>query len=376
MLGSYSDIMKYFSHITEDDRVPHALLLLGQEGTGQLRAAVEWAKMLQCTEGELGSYCGKCKSCIKMDNFSHPDVHFAFPVIKHEKFKREETTSKQFMDEWRHFLKTNIHGTISDWLDQINGLNKTFNINVAECNEIIHNLGLKTYEGKYKIQIIWHAESLAKEGNRLLKLIEEPTGDTLIILISQNHNAILNTIQSRCQILKLPAYTDSEIEGLLERDFDIDQKELKEFCFLADGNMRKAIELARHNSMNYSADMLDWLRKCYKADPDELLSVVTDLNAFERETLKAFFRYMLHFLREYLMAFQMQSSDNTRLSTTERNVVLKLQKILDLDKTCALQKLINKNLAYIDRNLSIKIMLMDMSLKINEILRAEVNKFA
>lgn len=376
MTEGQNSLRNYFSKITLEDRVPHALLMVGPEGAGQLSLALEWCKMLFCKESEDGQYCGECKSCQKISEYVHPDIHFSFPVVKHEKFKREETTSVHFLNEWRQFMRDNIYGNLNDWLNSIDALNKNANINVAECHRIIHNLGLKSYEGSYKIQIIWHAESLMKEGNRLLKLIEEPAEKTIIILLANNINSILNTIQSRCQILRVPAFTDEEVKNFLAERYGLSDGELNEISYLSEGNLRKAIEMAQHSDSGFAEEMLNWFRMCYKADPEELLVMVEKLNDLGKVNLKGFLRYTLHFLREYLMAFNMQSVEGIRLSEEEKNVVLKMQKILNRDKTSELYRLINRCIGYIDRNLSVKIMLMDMSLKINKILRSEVNKFA
>ena len=153
-------------------------------------------------------------------------------------------------------------GNINDWMDHLNASDKSPNINVAECNQIIKNLGLKTYEGKYKIQIVWAAKYLGKEGNRLLKLIEEPTPDTIIILVEDNRNAILNTIRSRCQIISVPPFEDNEISQLLEENgASLSQTDKQELTYLSSGNMRKALQMIGQAEMNYSEDILNWFLK-------------------------------------------------------------------------------------------------------------------
>lgn len=376
MFESKTQVLDYLSRITSESRVPHALLVLGPEGSGQLQIVLQWCKMLFCTVSDQGSFCNQCKACRQVEQLVHPDLHFAFPVIKHEKFKREETTSIHFLKEWRSFVNDNVFGNLNDWLSQIDGLNKNANINVAECNQIIQNLSLKSFSGKYKIQIIWHAESLAREGNRLLKLIEEPADDTVIILIANDANAILNTIKSRCQILRIPGYSDDEIKEFLQENYQINAGQSEELAYLSNGNLRKAIEMSKQNNQGFSDVMLDWYRHCYTCDPEQVLKTSEYLAGLGRSNLKTFMAYNLHFLREYLQAYLTGTTEGTRLSGNEQSVILKMQKILDRNKTEKLKTLINKNIAFIDRNVSLKVMLMDMSLKINEILRQEVNKFA
>lgn len=369
------NLKDYFKKVISDNRMPHALLLVGDEGFGPLAFANGIAALLQCSNSTDFVACGECSSCIKSTQFIHPDIHFSFPVVKLDKLKREDTTSKNFLPQWRTFLQNNIFGDLNDWLNHINASDKGANMNVTECNSIIKNLSLKTYEGKYKIQIIWHSELLGKEGNRLLKLIEEPTPESIIILTCSNRNAILNTIRSRCQIVNVPPIDDDNIGKYLEEKFSITGDQVNEIKYLATGNLRTAIQIASRSQMNYSEDMLNWFRYAYKADPDELNQWIAHLSSMSKQDLKTFMRYTLHFLREYLLGMNMKETSTLRLSNEEKNVILKMQKIINRAKTEQLSFLFSKNIGYISRNLSIKILLMNMTLEINEILRSEINKF-
>ena len=368
-------IKEFFKKVISEERMPHALLLVGEDGCGPLALATGVATLLQCKNPSDFKACGECSSCIKTNQYIHPDVHYAFPVVKLDKIKREDTTSLNFLPQWRSFLSSSIFGDLNDWLSHIDALDKGPNMNVTECNNIIKNLSLKTYEGQYKIQIIWYAELLGKEGNRLLKLIEEPSPDSIIILTCNNRNAILNTIRSRCQIINVPPIDDDSIGAYLEQKFEITGDQANEIKYLSNGNLRTAAQIASQNQMNYSEDMLNWFRYAYKADPEELNNWVSYLSGMSKQDLKNFMKYTLHFLREYLLGINVKETSSLRLSQEEKNVILKMQKIINRPKTEMLSNLFSKNIAYINRNLSIKIMIMNMTLEINEILRSEVNKF-
>lgn len=370
-----SQLKAYFKKVISEDRMPHALLLVGDDGSGPLAFANGLASLLQCKNPQDLQACGECTSCVKSSQFIHPDIHFSFPVVKVDKIKREDTTSLNFLPQWRSFLQSHIFGNLNDWLNHVSASDKGANINVTECNQIIKNLSLKTYEGKYKIQIIWYAELLGKEGNRLLKLIEEPSPDSIIILTCNNRNAILNTIRSRCQIVNVPPIDDESIGQYLNEKFDLSTEQVDEIKYLAAGNLRTGIQIAAQSQMNYSEDMLNWLRYAYKGDPEELNAWVTYLAAKSKQDIKTFFGYSLHFLREYLLGLNLKETKQLRLSNEEKNVILKLQKIINRAKTEQLSYVFSKNIGYIDRNLSLKILIMNMTLEINGILRQEVNKF-
>jgi len=368
-------LKEYFKKVISENRMPHALLLVGEEGFGPLALANGIATLLQCKNQIDLKACGECSSCLKSMQYIHPDIHFSFPVVKLDKLKREDTTSKNFLPQWRTYLQDNIFGDLNDWLNHINASDKGANMNVTECNTITKNLSLKTYEGDYKIQIIWHSELLGKEGNRLLKLIEEPTPQSIIILTCKNRNAILNTIRSRCQIINVPPIDDESIGNYLEKMYSINGDQANEIKYLATGSIRVANQIASNSQMNYSEDMLNWFRYAYKADPDELNDWVKYVSGKTKQDLKTFMRYTLHFLREYLLGMNLKETETLRLSNDEKNVILKMQKIINRPKTERLSFLFSKNIAYIDRNLSIKILIMNMTLEINEILRSEISKF-
>lgn len=366
----------YFNHLIRDKRVPHAFLLTGGAGHGKLGLCLAFIQLLLCESPSDEGACGTCPSCIKSKTFVHPDVHFAYPVIKKDGIDRKDTVSTHFINEWRAFIKTNVWGNISDWLESIGGLDKQANINVAECNHIIKKLGLKSFEGKYKVQVIWNAEYLGKEANRLLKLIEEPTDDTIIILISDNTDAILNTIRSRCQIVNIPPLQDSDIEKYLISQHDLDDITAKEFSYLASGNIRKAEKLALQESKIYAEELLEWLRRSYTGDPEKLVEWVDHLAAKGKQELTGFLSYGLHFLREYFLGLETKSTEGLRLTTTEKNSILKMQRIIDKEKTLQLERIFSSTIPLIRRNLSIKVLMMDLSIKINSLLSSEVNNFS
>lgn len=371
----HSKIKDYFKKVLIEDRIPHALLIVGKPGYGTMALANAFASLIQCKNNENGEACGTCSSCIKALQYIHPDIHYSYPVVKLDKIKREDTISSHFLKEWRLFLTQNTYGDVKDWLEHINALDKIANMNVAECNHIIKNLSLKTYEGKYKVQIIWASEYLGKEGNRLLKLIEEPAPQTIIILICENRNAILNTIRSRCQILSVPPLEDSEIKMYLQENQNADETHIKDIIYLSNGDIKASLNYFHQNQLNYSDDLLNWLRIAYKMDPDEVLSWNGELATRGKQEIKNFFSYALHFLREYLLGLNLKKTEELRLSDEEKNVILKMQKIIDRRKTEQLQTLFNKVFGLVDRNLSLKIMIINITFEINEILRSEVNKF-
>jgi DNA polymerase-3 subunit delta' len=149
------------------------LLFLGQEGSGALPMALAFAQYVVCeNKSGTGIACGVCPSCLKASQLVHPDIHYSYPVIP--KKAGDKPVSSDYSTEWREFVAQYPYGNAYDWLQFIGAENKQGNITAQECNDIIHKLSLKSFESGYKILIMWMPEYLGNEGNKLLKLIEEP----------------------------------------------------------------------------------------------------------------------------------------------------------------------------------------------------------
>jgi len=188
---------KYLIDNVNEDRLAHAQLFLGRPGAGQLALALAFASYVLCRDRQPDDSCGRCAACLKSHKVIHPDMHFAFPVIKKDGKQRKDVTSNDFLIPWRKIIHGNPYLDMNTWLHSLNVDNAQANINVKECVEIVKKLSLKTFESDHKILIMWMPEYLRNEGNRLLKLIEEPPDETLIILVAERQEEILNTILSR-----------------------------------------------------------------------------------------------------------------------------------------------------------------------------------
>jgi DNA polymerase-3 subunit delta' len=363
------DIKAYLHKIVAEDRVPHAILLSGGEGYGKLQIALGFSALLQCQDRQPTGACGVCGSCSKTLQLIHPDLHLAFPVVKKDKLKREDTTAKDFMAEFRSFVVEHPYGDLNDWLTHLNASDKQANINKTECSKILKNLGLKTYEGRYKIQIIWYADYLEKEGNRLLKLIEEPSDDTIIIMITNNSTRVLNTLRSRCQIISIPPTEDAAMLEFIAESYSLSEEDRQELAFLSSGNLRKAQLLGQRQELNYSEELLNWLRLAYKVNAQQMVAFTNDMAGRGKQEIVNFLEYGLHYFREYLLYLNTGEPDKLRLTSTEKKVAMEMTKIIDHSKTEQIRDLFELSIKQIKRNVALKALLMTRTLQINSILR-------
>jgi DNA polymerase-3 subunit delta' len=387
------------SELLTAGRLPHAMMILGPEGSGGLPLALAIAQNLVCERrmgkkqeaglfaapsvfgdepaiAPLSDACGECPACAKASKFIHPDIHFTFPVVT-VKGKNSPPVSSDYIAEWRKALTENPYLSAVDWLQQITDENKQGNITVNECHEIIRRTTLMGYESRYKVQIIWMAEYLREAGNTLLKVIEEPPADTVFILVVENIEQVLNTIISRTQLVKLTGIDDSDLAKYLTGHFEIDDRTALRIARISDGNLNAALEYAGGAEHQSDAMLRDWLSLCLRikgkqaAEPShKLLEFVETIAKAGRENQKIFLKYFLWFLRESnLVAMGLNSE---KLEGTELDFAKKLATVLDPDTTERLMLLINKVHYYIERNTNPKIIFMSTSFKIASILKKEV----
>ncbi|RYD91818.1 MAG: hypothetical protein EOP54_21805, partial [Sphingobacteriales bacterium] len=242
----------------QENRVSHAQLFLGPEGSGSLPLAVAYAQYLSCEDKQPDDSCGACSSCRKYQKLMHPDLHFSYPFFA----KHKDDTALTFIEQWRDSFLANPYLNLDAWRDSLEAENKQANINIAECHQIIKKLSLKPFESQYKVLILWLPEYLDKEGNALLKIIEEPQPNTLFLLVAQNQDQILNTILSRTQLIKITAPGYDEIKDYLLLEQGQPQGIAAEIAYLSNGNISEAIAMTRQDSSNYHNLFVQWLRLC------------------------------------------------------------------------------------------------------------------
>src|SRR5690625_3807515 len=130
-----------------------------------------------------------------------------------------------YFKEWRTFIMENPYASLNDWLVHLKAEKKRGTINVHEATEIIKFSSMRSYEGSYKIIIIWLPENMGIEAsNKILKSLEEPGDKTIFLLVTENENVLLPTIISRCQLVKLNRLSEQEIEDFLVNEKGVNQK--------------------------------------------------------------------------------------------------------------------------------------------------------
>ncbi|MDA9087068.1 DNA polymerase III subunit delta' [Polaribacter sp.] len=353
----------------ENGRIPHAQLFVGKEGSGTLPMAIAYAQFLLCNSSESPEACN-----LKCEKLQHPDLHFSFPVTTNDAVKKHPV-SNLFLEDWRAFIKDQPYGSLFNWLQHIGVENKQGNIGVDEAETVVKRLQLKSYEGGFKVMLIWMAEKMnIAAANKLLKLIEEPPNKTVFILITENEEQIINTIKSRCQALHFPVLSEQDIAtALIERE-RCSESEAATIAQQAEGNYNKAVQLLNNDGADlvFEEWFVTWIRTAFKAKGNA--SVVQQLIEWSetiaksgRETQKRFLEYCLQFFRQALLLNY--KSDNLVFMETQTGFDLsKFAPFVHGGNILDIEKELNDAMYHIERNGNAKIILLDLSMKLTRFL--------
>ena len=356
---------KHLLQTVKENRVSHAQLFLSPSGSGAFPLAIAYAQYINCEERTETDSCGLCASCRKYEKYIHPDLHFSYPFFASKDIK----VATDVLDEWRQMLLETPYFDLDIWRSQLSADNKQANINMAECHDIIKKLSFKAFEAKTKVLIMWLPEFLDKEGNALLKIIEEPPAHTLFILIAQNQEQILSTILSRTQLVKIPKLTDTDITAYLMEKAGVSQNLAEEFSFLADGNLIEANTLVNDISNNNAGYFAEWLRMGYGNKVSAMIAFTETAASWGRENQKNFLRYGINFLRECSLI--LSGAENlVKLPQSTMEVAQKLSvHVLSMPMIEALVSELEKAHYHIERNANPKILFLDVSLQLVKIIK-------
>lgn len=345
--------------------IAHAHLFAGAPGCVALPMALAWITYLHCqNRGE--DACGTCAACVKSLKYIHPDTHFAFPAPS-PKSGEEEKTRIENLKSWRAFLLEHPFGMPEDWISFLNSEDKQLSISREGGRQIIQALTLKPFESAYKVMLIWCPERMhPSAANALLKILEEPSPQTVFILVSYAADSLLPTILSRVQHVHISLLSDDELKGYLQ---SIDSKaNLEEIVRLANGNINLALRLLNQEENTFFPTLTQWLRACYKRDYGQLVQMAEDFHAFERMNQHLLLRYGLSVLRESAIALSGAESLH-RVRDQELEFVRNFSGVLSIPVIEKAVNLLNRADYHIERNGSAKMIFLDLSVALGELFK-------
>jgi DNA polymerase-3 subunit delta' len=354
-----------------ENRVSHALLFYGPEGSGKFAIALAFARYISCENRTAEDACGKCPSCSKYNKLIHPDLHFVFPVIK--KKSNTEPVSDHFISQWRQMVLRSPWFSLTTWTEAMEVANEQALIPVAESAEIIRKLSLKSFESDFKIMIIWLPEKMnAETANKILKIIEEPPARTLFILVSEEDEKLLPTITSRCQHIRIPSIPSEDLSAHLVAAMGVDPIKAPEIAAIANGNMVRAMELVREddNTAIHLDRFTKLMRTAWIRDIHALVTWSEDTATLGRERQKSFLSYSLRMIREnFILNFNGRENNLVYLTRAEDEFSGKFHPFINEKNISALNREFNLAYAHVESNGNTKMIFLDLALKTMRLIR-------
>lgn len=358
VVGQHTLKQKLIENINQE-RISHAQLFLGPVGSGNLAMALAYIQYLFCENKQENDSCGECSSCVKLEKLQHPDLHFSFPIIS----SKDRPNSDSYRQLWSETLVNEPYLSESDWYKATGEEKKQGIIGKDESNAVLKKLSLKSFEGGYKVLIMWLPERMnSSAANKLLKIIEEPPQKTLFLLVCHEYEQLLPTIVSRVQLVKINRLNDADITGALIAQ-GVNQTQAEGLTRIADGNWLEAKKCL--NELGADHDFLalfqQWLRFCFKKDISELVTWCDDAGKLGRERLKQFLQYGLHIIRQSVLMHYTGDKLN-QASNLENDFLEKFHKYVHEQNVMLFASGFEQAITHIMRNANAKIVLLDLSL--------------
>ena len=357
------DIKRQLIKNVQENKIAHAQLFCGGEGVGKLPLAIAYARYISCLHPSDEDACGKCANCIKFNNLAHPDLHFIFPVIKKKSTK--EIVSDDYIAEWRELITKTPYFNLHTWLEEMGAENQQALIYVKESNEIIRKLSLKSSQGGYKIIIIWLPEKMNQEcSNKLLKLLEEPAEQTVFLLVSEEPDALLTTIQSRTQRINIKGIDENDIKEALINIYGLQEQDATNIAHRSEGNFLKAIEsISLNEEKKLFFDLfVALMRLSYQRKIKDMKAWSEKVASMGREKQKHFLSYCQRMIRENFI-YNFHNHSISYLANEEEAFSTRFAPFINERNVMEIMNELNEAQRHIEQNVNAKMVFFDFSLK-------------
>ncbi len=280
--------------------VGQAYLFHGPAGSGKTPLALTFAQALQCrAEGERP--CDVCPACRRARQLIHPDIHLFFPTpsdVREEDIQaRRQLLVEEPYAEIDYAHRPSVMETSRGTERQA-----FYSVTLIQ-EEVRKQVSLRAYEGPYKVLILLDIDRMRVEAaNAFLKILEEPTPDTVFLLTTARLDRVLPTVLSRCQQFRLDMLEAPLIARALQEREKLPEDMARVIGRMANGSYSRALEMARNEHLHGRRDMVvQWMREAYRGHTERLMDLVEELATLGREQLVEFLQLQLHWLRDVIL---------------------------------------------------------------------------
>lgn len=365
-ISGHDDVKQRLRDMVDENRMPHAIMIEGPEGSAKFALARAFLQYIHCTARSAGDSCGRCPECKLSATLNHIDTFISFPVVKRS---GRGDTSDDYLAEFRDYVRDYPYMDFEEWLRRLDNINAQPLIYVSEATSLIRKLSITSRRSDFKTSLIWLPERLKEDAaNKLLKLVEEPASDTIIVMVSNNSQLVLPTIYSRTQRVMVRRYTDAEVAEIISRKASMSEADAAIIARLANGSINEALRLVSVSKerKKFLEFFINLMRKAYQRKIIELRQWSADLAALGREPQIQFYEYCSRMLREnfvlnlkapdlvFLTTDEMQFSVNFARFITNLNVM----RLLDTFGKAATDIAANANSKIVNFDVAIQVILL------------------
>ena len=362
-------MVRQLTQQVDQGRLPHALMLCGPEGSGKLAIALFLAQYLLCEHPENGNPCGHCHSCRMTEGWSHPDLHFSFPLIKIK--STDQPISDDRLTEWREQLLRTPYFTANDWIADLRGENQQLQFYVGESDSLQKKLSLKSSQGGYRVVVVWLPEKMPPAtANKLLKLIEEPPSRTHFLMVSQEPDQVLGTILSRTQRIQVPALSEATIAQVLIEHHGVEESQANNLAHIAQGSYTQALQLMQEDNdrREYFDLFVELMRLCYMRKAKEMRQWAEQVGAMGRERQKHMLDYCQRLIRENFI-YNFRRSELNYMTEGEEGFARNFARFINERNVIPMAEELASCQTDIEQNVNAKMVFYDLALKITLLLK-------
>ena len=365
------DVKRRLCQSVQEGRIAHAQLFSGISGVGKLALAIAYAQYIACPHRTAEDSCGQCASCMQYQKLQHPDLHFAFPIVKSD----NGDVCDAYMDKFRSLLLEKHYFDLDDWYRILGAETKQGMIYEKESSEIIRKLSLKSFGTGYKVMIIWLPEKMNIAcANKLLKLLEEPPTQTLFLLVSDHPEQLLSTILSRTQEVRVPRLSETTISQALTSNYEeITTTDAQDIAHIANGSYLSALRTWQDNENNsqFFDDFVALMRNAWLVGQKKDYSALLQLRKWSmnmsdakegREKQKAFLQYAQRQIRENYI-YNFACSEMNYQTANERNFSTRFAPFIHEGNVERMMEELGKAEQQIAQNGNAKIIFFDLCLQ-------------
>ena len=362
----HSELKHRLVEMVDSGRIPHAQLYTGAEGVGKLALALAVAQYICCEHREGGESCGRCPSCVQFAKLSHPDLHFVFPMATRDGVM----VCSDMVDMFRSAVLRNPYISLEEWMNEASD-GKTVQIYAAEGEEIIRKLTFKPYQGQYKVMIVWIPEKMHEAcANKVLKILEEPSPDTVFMLVSDRVDNVLGTIYSRCQRIAVSPIEKKDMELALREKFSVEEEEVAYLVKNAMGSWGRMLGLMKESEdARYDFELfVQMMRLAWGLDVKGIKNWTEQVAALSREGQIRFLQKAQRLIRENFI-LRLRNRDLTYMNSAEMAFAAKFAQFIHEKNVVQIMEELALAEAQIAQNGNTKIILFHLEIILYKLLK-------